>query len=66
MRQPRLPQSPAVGPARGRPSRRLMLGLIAAAPLALAAAPAVGAADGLVLHRGWILRASDLDRLGRA
>ncbi|MDR3475591.1 MAG: hypothetical protein P4M09_28420 [Devosia sp.] len=60
-------RNPSARPAARAPSRRLMLKAIAAAPLLVAAAlPAVAAADELVLHEGWVLRADDLQRLGRS
>jgi hypothetical protein len=50
----------------GYPSRRAVLaGAVAAA--AAAAPPVARAAEpAFLLHRGWILRADDLDRLGLA
>jgi len=60
-------------PARGF-SRRAALVALGVVPVAVAGAlsargPAVAApppADGIVLHEGWVLRADDLERLGRA
>jgi hypothetical protein len=51
----------------GRPSRRAVLaGAVAAAAAAAAPPVARAAAPAFLLHRGWILRADDLDRLGLA
>ena len=44
-------------------SRRSVLGLLAVSPV-LAALPAVAAPDEFVVHQGWVLLASDLERLG--
>jgi hypothetical protein len=44
-------------------SRRVVLGLLAAAPV-LTALPSLSAPDRLVVHQGWVLLASDLERLG--
>ena len=43
-------------------SRRAVLGLLAVVPV-LTALPVVAAPDRLVLHRGWVLRATDIERL---
>ena len=43
-------------------SRRAVLGFLAVAPV-LTVLPAVAAPDHLVLHRGWVLRATDIERL---
>jgi hypothetical protein len=60
------PSSAPLSQAGAAPSRRAVLHAIAVAPLALIASPALAAAgDGLVLHRGWVLRTDDLERLGR-
>jgi hypothetical protein len=49
----------------GHPSRRAVLAAVAA--VAAAAPPVAKAAEpAFLLHRGWILRADDLDRLGLA
>jgi hypothetical protein len=56
----------------GHPSRRAVLAAVAAVaaaapPVARAAPPVAKAAEpAFLLHRGWILRADDLDRLGLA
>ena len=49
-------------------TRRTLLKAAAALPAALALPPiaAAPAAPTLVLHQGWVLRADDLARLGRA
>jgi hypothetical protein len=56
------------GPARAgaATTRREVLKGLAAAPViaVIGAAPADAAAQ-TVLHRGWVLRADDLERLGR-
>ena len=44
-------------------SRRSVLGFLAVSPV-LAALPAVAVPDQFVLHQGWVLLASDLERLG--
>lgn len=57
------------------PNRRAALLVLSALPLAAAAGalasqvPAAAAPrppDGIVMHRGWVLRDGDLERLGRA
>jgi hypothetical protein len=46
-------------------SRREMLGLLAAMPAGLwLTTAAVAAPDSLVMHKGWVLRATDIARLG--
>jgi len=46
-------------------SRRVLLGLLAAAPAGLwLTTGAAAAPDSLVLHQGWVLRATDIERLG--
>jgi hypothetical protein len=57
----------------GHPSRRAVLAAAVAAvaaaapPVARAAPPVAKAAEpAFLLHRGWILRADDLERLGLA
>jgi len=46
-------------------SRRVLLGLLAAAPAGRwLTREATAAPDSLVLHQGWVLRATDIERLG--
>ena len=47
-----------------KPDRRTLLKAAAALPVALLLPPAPAEAA-VVLHRGWVLRADDLLRLGR-
>ena len=44
-------------------SRRSLLGLMVAAPV-LKALPVQAASNRLVVHEGWVLLATDLERLG--
>src|SRR4051794_12040421 len=45
-------------------SRRQVLGLLAITPIVVASPPAVASPDHLVVHQGWVLRATDVERLG--
>ena len=59
--------APARAPDPRNLNRRTVLQGLATAPLLVAAgAGTTIAADNLVLHQGWVLRADDLVRLGRA
>jgi hypothetical protein len=60
------PSSAHLSPTGATPSRRAVLQAIVLAPFAVATSPALAApGEGLVLHRGWVLRTDDLERLGR-